>query len=128
MASNYDLTTPGWRMLRVISPPGAAATLTAVARKLHVTRPSARETADRLREAGYLSIGTAPRDRRARLLEPTEEGLDCLSELEASMQFLLLEMTNDIPRPDLEAMARTLDRIAARVRACETVMRRARRR
>jgi len=128
MASHFELTTPGWRMLRAIAGPGPPVTLTGVARRLHVTRPSARETAGRLRDAGYLSIGRSSGDRRARLLDATEAGLESLSELDAALQFLLLEVTNDIAHADLEATARLLNRIATRIGRCETVLRPARRR
>jgi DNA-binding MarR family transcriptional regulator len=123
MASHYDLTLPGWRMLRLVEQSGSRATRTRLARRLNVARPSARETADRLREIGYLSIGRSAGDRRARLLAVTDAGVECLSEVEGVIQFLLLEMTNDLPAAWLESAARTLDRMAKRLGECETVLR-----
>ena len=55
-----------------------------------MTRPSARETAGRLRNLGYLSIGRSPGDRRLRLLTVTDAGMECLSEVDAGIQFLQL--------------------------------------
>ena len=124
MAIDFQLTVPGWRLLRVVAQSGSRATLTQLARRLHVTRPSARETATRLCEVGYLSIGRVPGDRRFRRLAVTDAGLECLSELDAAIEFLLLEMTNDVPATHLEDATRILDRMAKRLRACETVLRR----
>ncbi len=128
MASHFQLTLPGWRMLRLVEQSGSQATLTCLARRLNVARPSARETADRLCEIGYLSIGRSPADRRARVPTLTDAGLECLSEVDAGVQFLLLEMTNDLPAAWLEDAARTLDRMAKRLGACETVLKRSPRR
>lgn len=123
MAANFQLTVPGWRMLQLASQSGNQATLTALARRIPVTRPSARETAARLCDLGYLSIGRVPDDRRLRLLTVTEAGLECLSEADAGIQFLLLEMTNDIPVAYLVDASQVLNRMANRLRACETVLR-----
>lgn len=90
---------------------------------MHVTRPSASETASRLGDVGYLSIRRVPGDRRLRLLEVTEAGLECLSEVDAGIDFLLLEMTNDVQLACLVDTSRVLDRIARRLNACETVLR-----
>ena len=124
MAAHFQLTVPGWRMLRLVEQSGSRATLTRLARRLHVTRPSARETASRLCDLGYLSIGRSPGDRRLRLLTVTVAGMECLSEVDAGIQFLLLEMTNDVPAACLVDATRILDRMARRLRACETVLRR----
>jgi DNA-binding MarR family transcriptional regulator len=128
VASHFELTVPGWRMLRLVEQSGSGATLTRLARRLHVTRPSARETASRLCDMGYLSIEPSPGDRRFRRLTMTTAGMDCLSEVDAGIQFLLLEMTNDLSVDWLVDATRTLDRIAHRLRACETVLRRSPRR
>ena len=124
MAIDFQLTVPGWRLLQQVAQSGNSATLTHLARRLHVTRPSARETAGRLCDAGYLSIGRVPGDRRFRRLAVTDAGLESLSELDAAIEVLLLEMTNDIPAKHLEDASRILDRMAKRLRACETVLRR----
>jgi len=124
MAAHFQLTVPGWRMLRLVEQSGSSATLTHLAWQLHVTRPSARETATRLCNLGYLSIGRSPVDRRPRLLTVTEAGMECLSEVDAGIQALLLEMTNDVPAAFLVDATRILDRMAGRLRACETVLRR----
>ena len=124
MSAHFQLTVPGWRMLRLVEQSGSRATLTHLARRLHVTRPSARETAGRLCDLGYLSIGRPPGDRRLRLLTVTDAGMECLSEVDAGIQFLQLEMTNDVPAAFLVDATRILDRMAKRLRACETVLRR----
>lgn len=128
MASNYQLSLPGWRMLRLVERSGNRATLTSLARQLHVARPSVREAADRLSSIGYLSIERSVGDRRERRLIVTDAGMECLSELDAGIQFLLLEMTNDFSAPWLADAARTLDRMAKRLGECEAVMRRSPRR
>jgi DNA-binding MarR family transcriptional regulator len=111
-------------MLQLVEQSGSRARLTELARRLHVTRPSARETASRLRDVGYLLIERSPDDRRLRLLTATEEGMECLAEVEAGIQALLLEMTNDVPVAILVDATRTLDRMASRLHACETVLKR----
>lgn len=128
MAIHFELTVPGWRLLRLVAQSGSRATFTRLARRLHVTRPSARETAGRLCEGGYLSIGRLPGDRRFRHLAVTEAGMECLSKVDAAIEALLLEMTNDVPAARLEDESRLLDRMARRLRACETVLRRPTRR
>ncbi|MND04150.1 hypothetical protein D3C83_242940 [compost metagenome] len=50
--------------------------------------------------------------------------MECLSEMDAGIQFLLLEMTNDVPAASLADATRVLDRMARRLRACETGLRR----
>jgi len=52
--------------------------------------------------------------------------MECLSDVDAGIQALLLEMTNDVPAANLEGAAHILDRMAKRLRACETVFRRRR--
>ncbi len=47
--------------------------------------------------------------------------MECLSELDAAIEFLLLEMTNDVPVASLETASRILDRIAERLGTCETL-------
>lgn len=123
MAANFQLTVSGWRMLRLVEQSDSALTLTRMAGRLHVTRPSARETATRLRDLGYLTIARSMDDRRVRLLCITEPGQECLSEVDAGIQHLLLEMTNDVPAAHLVEAARVLDRMAKRLRNCETVLR-----
>ena len=124
MAFNFQLTVAGWRLLRLVAQSGSRATLTCLARRLRVTRPSARATASRLRDGGYLSFGRVPGDRRFRRLEVTDAGLECLSEMDAAIDVLLLEMTNDIPAASLQDASRILDRMTKRLRACETLFRR----
>ena len=119
MAIHFELTVPGWRLLRLVERSGSRATLTRLARRLHVSRPSARQTAGRLCDLGYLSICQLPGDRRFRRLAVTDAGLECLSEVDAGIEFLLLEMTNDLPAASLDDTSRILNRIARRLRACE---------
>jgi DNA-binding MarR family transcriptional regulator len=111
-------------MLRLVEQSGRSATLTHLARQLHLARASARETASRLCDIGYLSIGPSPGDQRLRLLTVTDAGMECLSEADAGIQFLLLEMTNDVPVAALVDATRILDRMASRLRECETLLRR----
>jgi hypothetical protein len=49
--------------------------------------------------------------------------MECLSEVDAGIDVLLLEMTNDVPVAFLVDASRVLDRMARRLRACETVLR-----
>jgi DNA-binding MarR family transcriptional regulator len=124
MAIHFELTVPGWRLLRLVERSGSRATLTRLARRLRVSRPSACQTASRLRDLGYLSIGGLPGDRRFRRLAVTDAGMECLSEVDAGIEFLLLEMTNDLPAACLEDTLQILNRMARRLQACETVFRR----
>jgi DNA-binding MarR family transcriptional regulator len=124
MAAHFQLTVPGWRMLRVVEQSGSRVMLTHLARRLHMTRPSARETAVRPRDVGYLSIARSPGDRRLRQLALTDAGMECLSEVDAGIEALLLEMTNDVPVARLVDATRILDRVAKRLCTCETVLRR----
>lgn len=127
LAAHYDLTTPGWRMLRLVAQSDDCATLSQLARRLHISLSSTRETADRLCRASHVSLRLSPADARIRQLVLSELGAEYLSELDAAIQALLLEMTNDVPREELESAARILDRISRRLRGCETVFRHPRR-
>ena len=80
--------------------------------------------ASRLCDGGYLTIGRLPGDRRFRRLTVTDAGMECLSEVDAAIEVLLLEMTNDVPAACLDDASRILDRMARRLRACETVLKR----
>jgi DNA-binding MarR family transcriptional regulator len=124
MSAHFELTAASWRMLRLVEQAGSKATLTQLARRLSVTRPSARQTVTCLRDVGYLSIGPSGGDRRRRRLTLTVAGVECLSAADASIEALLLEMTNDIPAEFLADATRILDRMAGRLRACEAVLRR----
>jgi len=128
MAAHFQLTVSGWRMLRLVELSDSAMTLTRVARRLRVTRPSARETATRLCDLGYLTIARSVDDQRARLLCITEAGQECLSEVDAGIHHLMLEMTNDVPAAHLVDAVRVLDRMARRLSTCETVLKRPTRR
>ncbi len=124
VAAQYGLTMPGWRMLRLVEQMESSANLSELARRLHVRRPSATETAHRLRDAEHVLVEPEPHDRRGRLLVLLKGGEECLEDADAAIEELLLEMTNDIPAADLDSASRMLDRMAARLGSCETVLRR----
>jgi hypothetical protein len=54
----------------------------------------------------------------------TDAGIECLSEVDAGIEVLLLEMTNNVPVASLVDATRALVGMAMRLRTCETLLRR----
>lgn len=58
------------------------------------------------------------------MLALTDYGTECISELDAAMQVLLLEMTNEISLESLKTTTRLLYGMAHRLRRCEQELKR----
>jgi DNA-binding MarR family transcriptional regulator len=127
-STNWDLTIPSWRVLRLLDQSDERFDVAKVARRLGIARQSAHATVDGLRRIGMLESHELPADRRFRTLVLTEGGADCLSDLDAAMRALLLEVTSEFSREALQETTRLLDRLTKRLRSCEAVLRRRARR
>lgn len=74
------LTSARWQVLGVID--HAPATVADIARTMGLRRQSVQQTADALVADGLALFVENPRHRRAKLLEPTEDGRIALAEVE----------------------------------------------
>ena len=124
LATAHGLTVPAWRLLAVISQMRRRPSLPRVARRLRISRQSVRQMAGELHERGLLSMPTGPASRKERLVVLTPKGHLAMTRLDETLRFLLREMTNDFPQETLTATADLLNGFSARLRACETILRR----
>ena len=79
LTAGSGLTTARWQVLgAVLHEP---LTVAAIARNMGLARQSVQRTADRLVEQGLCEYSPNPAHRRAKLLSPTDRGLDSLRQL-----------------------------------------------
>jgi DNA-binding MarR family transcriptional regulator len=114
-AAEHDLTVPAWRLLAVIARAQRRPGLARIARLLGISRQAVRDMAGDLRERGLLTM-----PEKQLLLTP--EGHTEMAQLDETLRFLLLEMTNDVPPEALTASANLLNGFSARLRRCETIL------
>jgi DNA-binding MarR family transcriptional regulator len=124
MSSIWDLTVPGWRMLRLVADFDGGVRLATLTRRLGITRPSAHATAALLCRVEMLAWSRSTEDRRIRILTLTDYGAECLEELDGAIELLVLEMTSDFSRESFRTTTELLNRMAHRLRRCESVFRR----
>jgi len=98
-------------------------TIVLAARRLKVSRQSVREAAGALRVSGLLAVVADPANRKELRLLATPKGGLARAELNEIMETFLLEMTNDLRSEELTTAAGLLNRMAQRIRRCESVMR-----
>jgi DNA-binding MarR family transcriptional regulator len=122
LAAEHDLTVPAWRLLAVIARAQRRPGLARIARLLGISRQAVRDMAGDLRERGLLTMPCGPGSRKETLLVLTPEGHTEMAQLDETLRFLLLEMTNDVPPEALTASANLLNGFSARLRRCETIL------
>lgn len=122
LAAAHGLTVPAWRLLTVISRSRSCTSLARIARRLRISRQAVREMACDLRERGLLTMPRGPASRKDTQLMLTPEGHRSMAQLDETMRFLLLEMTNEVPLETLAAAAALLNGFSARLRRCETIL------
>lgn len=103
----WDLSPSHARALRVISE-GDATRVSDLAAALRIAPRSATEVVDGLQERGLVERAPHPRDRRAVLLRPTEEGRRIRAEVEAARAADSRELFGRLGAEDRAALARIL--------------------
>lgn len=79
IAQRQGMTAARWHVMSVLS--GGAMSVSAIARRLGLTRQSVQRVVDDLGASGHLTLRADPADRRAPKATLTPTGQDCLSEL-----------------------------------------------
>ena len=122
LAAELGLSVPAWRLLATISRSQSGTSLARTARQLGISRQAVRDMAGDLRERGLLTMPKGPANRKETRLLLTQDGHRSIAQLDETLRFLLLEMTNDVPRETLTATADLLNCFSARLRRCETIL------
>jgi DNA-binding MarR family transcriptional regulator len=122
LAAEHGLTVPAWRLLAMISRSQNRTSPARIARQLRISRQAVRDMAGDLRERGLLTMPKGPANRKEMQLLLTPEGHRSIAELDETLRFLLLEMTNDVSPETLTAVAGLIHGFSARLRRCETIL------
>ena len=102
-------TTARWQVLAAIE--DAPRSVADIARVLSLARQSVQRVADALEAGGLVSYADNPRHRRARLVVPTQAGLDRLRRIQAEQRPWSDRLGADIGVRDLATLNRLLDRV-----------------
>ena len=110
-AHEPPLTTPQYLALRAIS--REQITVNELARRAGVSGPAASQLLNSLADAGLLDRRTAEGDRRRQELTLSAPGRDALGSAEALLAGQLAALIGNLPRPEIDALARVLPRVEA---------------
>ena len=110
-AHDPPLTTPQYLALRAIA--REQVSVTELARRAGVSGPAASQLLSVLADAGLLARRAADEDRRRQELALTSAGQKALRSAESLLAGRLASLIGDIPRPEIDALARVLPRVEA---------------
>jgi len=110
-AHEPPLTTPQYLALRAIS--REQVTVNELARRAGVSGPAASQLLNGLADAGLVDRRTAEDDRRRQELSLSANGLEALGSAEVLLAGQLASLIADLPRPEIDALARVLPRVEA---------------
>jgi DNA-binding MarR family transcriptional regulator len=106
-------TTARWQVLAAVEhEPRSVAD---IARALGLARQSVQRVADALEAGGSVRYADNPRHRRARLVVPTDAGLDALRRIQAEQRPWADRIGGAVGVRDLERLNALLDRVAGAV-------------
>ena len=105
------LTTPQYLALRAIA--RERVSVNELARRAGVSGPAASQLLTALADAGLLDRRTADEDRRRQELALTRKGQTALSSAEALLAGRVASLIDDLPRAEIDALARVLPRVEA---------------
>src|SRR5262245_4684939 len=108
-------TTARWQVLAAVE--DVPRSVAEIARALNLARQSVQRVADALEEAGLVRYADNPRHRRARLVVPTDAGLDRLRRIQAEQRPWADRLGARVGTRDLVSANRLLDRILGVVEA-----------
>jgi len=110
-AHDPPLTTPQYLALRAIS--REQVTVNELARRAGVSGPAASQLLSTLADAGLVDRQAAAADRRRQELSLSAAGSEALSSAEVLLAGQLASLLGDLPRPEIDALARVLPRVEA---------------
>jgi MarR family transcriptional regulator, transcriptional regulator for hemolysin len=115
MAADFGLSQASAWPVVMIRRLGEGVRPGAVAEALGLEPSSLVRVIDQLIEAGLVERYEDASDRRARTLHLTERGRECAGRVEAALIPFRRVLFSGMPRADIEACARVLDRLAAAI-------------
>jgi len=110
-SSEPPLTTPQYLAMRAIAREQVSAG--ELARRAGVSEPAASQLLAVLAEGGLLDRRAADDDRRRQELALTPAGRGLLGAVEAALSERIGSLIADLPRPEVDALARALPRVEA---------------
>ena len=110
-AHDPPLTTQQYLALRAIA--REPVTVNELARRAGVSGPAASQLLNALADAGLLDRHAAEEDRRRQDLALSARGREALRSAEALLAGQLASLIGDLPRPEIDALARVLPRVEA---------------
>lgn len=112
-AGFHDVTAlHGFAFARIA---GADATTADLAEHLGVSKQAAAQLAERLVRAGYVRRAAHPRDRRARLLELTPRGRDCMRVARLAAGRAVRSWRDELPAGDVRPFEASLLRLTSSI-------------
>jgi MarR family transcriptional regulator for hemolysin len=115
MAADFGLSQASAWPVVMIRRLGEGVRPGAVAEALGLEPSSLVRVIDQLIEAGLVERYEDASDRRARTLHLTERGRECAGRVEAALIPFRRVLFSGMPRADIDACARVLDRLAAAI-------------
>lgn len=114
IASTVGQTQARWQLLSVVS--DGECTVSAVARRLGITRQSVQRVADLLASDGLTTYGQNPNDARAPLVHITPEGRDALAAITRRARAWHRRAGRDVSTAEVERARRVLQHVVAAAR------------
>ena len=105
------LTTPQYLALRAIDREHVS--VNELARRAGVSGPAASQLLNTLATAGLLERRAADEDRRRQQLALTGSGKEALASAESLLAGRVASLIGDLPRPEIDALARALPHVEA---------------
>jgi len=105
------LTTPQYLALRAIA--REQVSVNELARRAGVTGPAASQLVSALADAGLIDRRTAEQDRRRQEHALTVNGQSALASAEVLLAGQMASLIGDLPRPEIDALARALPQVEA---------------
>jgi len=105
------LTTPQYLALRAIA--HEQVSVNELARRAGVTGPAASQLVSALADAGLIDRRTAEQDRRRQDHALTTKGQGALASAEVLLAGKMASLIGDLPRPEIDALARALPHVEA---------------
>jgi DNA-binding MarR family transcriptional regulator len=117
LGSSEGLTSARWQVMGAIALADRPLTVPQIARRMGLTRQSVHATVKRLVADGLLELAPNADHRRSQLVSLTELGERRYAALDRRQAEWVNRLARGIGRSELEAAARVLDELSARLKA-----------
>jgi DNA-binding MarR family transcriptional regulator len=117
LAASEGLTSARWQVMGAIALAERPLTVPQIARRMGLTRQSVHATVKRLVADGLVELAPNADHRRSQLVRLTELGADRYAALDGRQARWVNRLADGIGRSDLEATARALEQLSARLEA-----------